>query len=424
MGLRQRLRGKAIDAYLGEGAVRWKRRLFGLGGRRLELYFQVDDPYSYLLAQVLGPLVEAAGVELDFVLVRVESGDDESERRAEHARRDAALLASEYTLSFPAEAEAPARTETNRANDVLAVARPAREQLAIAAEVAEALWSRDREALAGLASRHATRDATETLAKNGARLSRAGHYLPGMLRYGGVWYWGVDRLRHLRRHLIEDGLRAPEVLVARSAVARVSANELEMFFSFRSPYSYIAAVRAVALCERHDLRLTIRPVLPMVMRGLEVPLKKRLYIARDAAREARWHGVPFGDLCDPLGPGIQRCLAVFYRARELGREVAFVTSAGRGIWAEARDVATDEDLRALVERAGIAWPDVNDALKSESWQEETAANREALYGMGLWGVPSFRLAELCVWGNDRLDMIARRLDGSAAEMADDPAARG
>ena len=62
--------------------------------------------------------------------------------------------------------------------------------------------------------------------------------------------------------------------------------EVEVFWSFRSPYSYLAAVellrrRTAGQC----FDLQVRPVLPMVMRGLPVPRTKRLYIVRDVKRD-------------------------------------------------------------------------------------------------------------------------------------------
>ena len=42
--------------------------------------------------------------------------------------------------------------------------------------------------------------------------------------------------------------------------------------------------------------ITLRPVLPMVMRALPVPLKKRLYIIRDCKREAERFDLPFGNI--------------------------------------------------------------------------------------------------------------------------------
>src|SRR5215510_10237967 len=42
--------------------------------------------------------------------------------------------------------------------------------------------------------------------------------------------------------------------------------ELDVFWSFRSPYSYLATPRLVELEERYDLAVHVRPVLPLAVR--------------------------------------------------------------------------------------------------------------------------------------------------------------
>ncbi len=412
MSLTTRLRGSVIQTILGEGTVRLERTLLGPRGR-IAFFYQVDDPYSHLLSQVIGALAEAAELDVEFLLVPppTEDFDPEPELRAAYAIEDAKLLATEYGLNMPRGAVPPSAELVAKANGILALDRPWRRQLEVAQRVAEALWS-------GETIAESAGDAAPIMAANHTRRHRRQHYLGGMLRYRGVWYWGIDRLRHLRTHLAAEGRPVPEVLVAKP-VSRIQADEMEMFFSFRSPYAYVGAVRAQALCEKRGMRLVIRPVLPAVMRGLVVPRAKRIYIARDTAREARHFGVAFGKVCDPLGPGIARCLAAFQAAREEGKEAELVVQVGRGIWAEARDVATDRDLRMLVERAGVSWAAVRDRVEREDWKDEVEANRRVLYDRGMWGVPSFSVGDFHAWGNDRLDMIERRLDGSDADMVDD-----
>ncbi len=46
--------------------------------------------------------------------------------------------------------------------------------------------------------------------------------------------------------------------------------QIDFFFSFRSPYSYLAAPRAFALAERYDVEVQFHGVMPMAMRGQSV----------------------------------------------------------------------------------------------------------------------------------------------------------
>ena len=60
----------------------------------------------------------------------------------------------------------------------------------------------------------------------------------------------------------------------------------------------------------HGLDLELKPVLPMVMRGMAVPQAKRIYILTDSKREAEKFGLEFGCIVDPLGPGIEHLRAI------------------------------------------------------------------------------------------------------------------
>jgi 2-hydroxychromene-2-carboxylate isomerase len=162
----------------------------------------------------------------------------------------------------------------------------------------------------------------------------------------------------------------------------------------------------IELRDRYGVDITLRPVLPMVMRGLAVPRAKRLYIVHDAKREADRQGIPFGHVCDPLGKGIGYCMAVFFScAASEGLELEFAHSVMQGIWSEARDVAHIPDLVFLAERAGIREAEVRAAIEDQSWKDEAKANREALTDLGLWGVPAIRIGSYSTWGQDRIPML-------------------
>src|SRR5215472_1016970 len=180
----------------------------------------------------------------------------------------------------------------------------------------------DRDGLARLPAK--SDDAVAAaLAEGAAERSRLGHYLGAMLHHDGAWYWGVDRLNHLEEKLAADG-RDPTPDAPRLAPYRdlrlgpVPANgrtaEIEMWFSFRSPYSWIAFPRVRRLARHYGAALSLRPILPMVMRGLPVSPVKSLYIVRDTKREADRADLPFGAISDPVGPGAERALAVLQHA--------------------------------------------------------------------------------------------------------------
>lgn len=429
MIIAKRLKGKAIAAWLGppgdaaRRVVARFRQQLEKQPRRLDFYYDLADPWSYLLAQAVARLVDAYPVELGFHVVTPPAADVDPQPglRAKHAVRDAQLLAEYWNVEFPGKKEAEAAL-LREVGSVLIRERPAKEQLRAALELGHAMWSGDRKQLTKLLGAWGTESPNSIapiLNANYAELRAAGHYQGGMLAYGGEWYWGIDRLPYLEAALARDfGTSAPPIVAPRPeeergalALTTKPADDLrcEMWLSFRSPYSYLAVEQIERVLDGVPLQL--RPMLPMAMRGLPVPRIKFLYIVRDAKREADRLGIPFGELCDPMGPGVENCITLAHWAEQRGRQLAFVKSAMRGIWAEARDLTEYVDLRYVVERAELPWAEAKDVLASgaaeaRKWAQDNAAD---LAVIGLWGVPSFRCGDFVAWGQDRLPLLADRL---------------
>ena len=396
------------------------RRVSG-SPHRVHYFHQVDDPYSHLAAQRLEALEARYAIDLVPHLVGPPSDAAAPERaRLEaFARKDAADVAPGYGLTFPRRERPPDAAEVHLAACALADAIASRRFAEAAAPVGAALW-RGEPIPGGAADAAAAQAAVE--AGNALR-RRLGHYLGAMFHYGGEWYWGVDRLRHLERRLTGLGLRRPGSgegpLVARpetgdlrSAPQNSRVGErlgLELYLSLRSPYSYIAIERTLELARRLSVDLALRPVLPMVMRGLPVPREKRLYILLDAKREAESAGITFGRVCDPVGRPVERCFSLWRWSRERGREAELLLSFSRAVFAEGVDAATDAGMRRVAEAAGLPWSEARERLdRDDGWRDALEGNRQALLAMGLWGVPSFRIlgrsgeSDFCTWGQDRL----------------------
>ncbi len=414
-------------------ARRWlaeRRRRLRREPHRVHYFHQVDDPYGQLAVQVLGRLVERYDVELVPHLVGPppDSAAPERARLEAFALRDAADVAPGYGLAFPPGAALPDPARSALAASILARAIASKTFTAAAKRVGDVLWAGDTRALDALAAELGAAPAAELgsgIADGNRLREKLGHYLGAMLYYGGEWYWGVDRLHHLERRLQGLGALRPgasaDAIAPRPRVraARVSASARRLIFEFypslRSPYTYIAMERAYALARHYPVELVLRPVLPMVMRGLPVPSAKRLYITLDTKREAEDAGVPFGRVCDPVGRPVERAFSLYPWARKSGRAAELLLSFARAAFAEGVDTGSDAGLRLVVERAGLSWDDARAHLHGEGWRPELEENRSALFALGLWGVPSFCLrgadgeALYSTWGQDRLWRVEQEI---------------
>lgn len=434
MSVRQVLRSKLFKLAFGERAQslrRWfaeKRRRLRGEPHVVSVFLELDDPYSYLLGHYLPALKEAYDIELRCYLTQAR-GDayrPQAEMLAQYAEQDCERLAAELGVPFLDKGQAPPVEHRRALIDALAGSGECPAPVDDVLEALELYWRGDAEAVARRVSGvDSSGIGDQLLAANQERLTKLGHYNCAMLHYGGEWYWGVDRLHYLTDRLDGLGARRESASIARLAsiqqVMRVAlpvappsaATELpplELFYSFRSPYSYLLLGRALKIADAFGLELRIKPVLPMVMRGMQVPESKLSYIAMDSSREARRLGVPFGDFSDPLGAGTDRCLAVFIYALSQKRERDFLINAGEAIWARAINVATDKGMRKVTARSGLFWPDVVAAMDDDAWRPIAEDNRAVMMAMGSWGVPTMRLGEFTVWGQDRDWLLVRHIE--------------
>lgn len=435
MSLRSSLQPRISGLLTSPSTRDFRRRLAEglrmLTGRRhvVHYFHQVDDPYSHLAAQLLEPLLERYDIDLDVHLVGPppDSAAPERERLVAYSRVDAERVAEARGLAYRDPGTQPAPELVAAATRALATATSPRAFASLAPRAGEALWDGDAEALEALEIDQYVDpgfDTAPTLARGNAMREKLGHYLGAIFHYAGESYWGVDRLGYLETRLASVGaLRkagapqlAPRLEVRRDAIDASSAGlTLEVFLSLRSPYSYISIPRTVELCERTGVALKLRPVLPMVMRGLQVPASKRMYITLDTKREADSVGLPFGRICDPVGRPVERGFSLYPYALSKGRGAEYLLAFCRAAFAEGVDTGSDAGLRKVVEAAGLDWKDAQRNIDEEGWREELEANRQDMLAMGIWGVPSYRLRgpagtpDFCTWGQDRLWLVEDEL---------------
>ena len=349
------------------------------------------------------------------------------------ARYDAHLIAPGYGLSFAEHPEAPEARLVQLATCILA-AQSAVDFPRVVLAVSEAVWRGDGAALEHLAADHGVvtpEEASVAVEAGTAKRRELKHYSGAMFHYGGEWYWGVDRLCHLEERLAAlaadrrkgEPLIAPRPAIDLAGHADQGHYSLELYASLRSPYTAMVFDRAVAFAEESGVTLNLRPVLPMVMRGVPATREKGMYIFMDAAREARAAGVPYGNFYDPIGDPARRCYALYPWAATQGKGVQLFSSFLRHAFVLGVNTNNDRGLRKVVEAAGLDWSAAQAHRYDTSWETVLEENRQSMYDAGLWGVPSFRLLDpagetmLATWGQDRLWLVAHTLQTALARRA-------
>ena len=398
----------------------------------VEYFHQVDDGYSHLAAQALGALTERYNIDLQCHLVSGPIGENapEPDLLIDLSRYDASKIAPHYGLVFPQNRDAPSAKLLEMTKSILA-GFSSQDFVTHTATVGNALWSGSETVLQALAEQFGSTTDSEVKAKHDLGNARRGslkHYSGAMFYYEGEWYWGVDRLYHLEQRLHALGADrnpdTPKIMPKQEVnVGKLRDNgslTLELFGSVRSPYTAIVFERVLALAETTGVTLNVRPILPMVMRGVSATREKGIYIFTDAAREARASNVPYGDFYDPIGEPARRCYSLYPWACSQGKGNALLSSFLSAAFAQGINTNNDRGLRQVVENAGLDWASAKQIVGQDGWQEILEDNRLAMYDSGLWGAPSFRLLDadknvvLALWGQDRLWLFEREIQNLLA----------
>src|ERR1700752_4407205 len=124
---------------------------------------------------------------------------------------------------------------------------------------------------------------------------------------------------------------------------------VDLFFSFRSPYSYLALTKTRKLVADYDARVNLRPVYPLAVRvpGFFKKTDPRFarYVVLDSSRVAKHENIPFRfPRPDPIvqdmttldvpaqQPYIHRLTRLGAAAQREGRSLDFTAAISRVLW--------------------------------------------------------------------------------------------
>jgi len=386
-------------------------------GHHASFYFDLDDPYSALMLPIIEELELAFKISFHVHVVEPRRSEfcPEKDARERYGILDAGYVAQAWGLDFPALIPNQKRLKTEALRLLLKQRSTTAEWLQLAKRVSDAYWHGDFSVLHKMIREDKAIDAFDVksmLKANTDAFYKHGFFMGSSIYYRGEWYWGVDRLYLLRDRLSRYFAQEHRTrLYPDWGQVRVPCrpnDEVDMYFSFRSPYSYIAIARLYLKKSSYPLEsITLKPVLPMVTRGLPVPKIKKMYILKDAARIAHFEGISFGRVWDPLGPGVDACIAIFEEASNSSKlEVAF--DLMKAIWADGKDVSSSAFISNMCSKHQLSKTAIDTSIHSKSHLPAVEKNRLELTRLGLWGVPSFKKGKLVAWGQDRMPLIFER----------------
>ncbi len=203
----------------------------------------------------------------------------------------------------------------------------------------------------------------------------------------------------------------------------------DLYWSFRSPYSYLVTPRLVTLEAEYDVRCNVRVVYPIAVRQADFfsnadPLWFS-YFMRDIFRCGEFLGVPIRwPVPDPVvmdfatrtypkeQPHIFRLTQLGQAAAELGKGLAFISEVSKTIWSGSIDNWHEGDhLAQAAARAGLDLAELEAIVAREGDRLDAAikASQDAQRVGGHYGVPLMVFDGEPFFGQDRFDQMRWRM---------------
>ncbi|MEL7546180.1 MAG: DsbA family protein [Pseudomonadota bacterium] len=206
-------------------------------------------------------------------------------------------------------------------------------------------------------------------------------------------------------------------------------HSIDVYWSFRSPYSYLATPDLLRLREDFEVEVKLRPVLPIAVRTKETLFtgdqRRVKYIIIDAFRRAEFLGMKFDRPSpDPIvqnmetfevsddQPYIYHLTGLGIEAQRRGKGVDLAYHVSHLIWGGEPNWNEGDKLAKAVEQAGLDLAELDAAIAASGPMPDIEANQAALDAAGGWGVPTIVFNNEPFFGQDRIETLRWRLEKS------------
>lgn len=204
-------------------------------------------------------------------------------------------------------------------------------------------------------------------------------------------------------------------------------DSVDVYWSFRSPYSYLATPDMLKLAEDYAVDVNFRTVLPIAVRAPDFfspeNAKRGRYIQRDWPRRAEFLGMSnVWPSPDPIvqnietfeiaaeQPYIYRLSKLGIEAQRRGKGIEFAAQVSGLLFGGTKDWHLGNHLAAATARAGLDLAQMELAIEDGTHLQEIEENQDRLQQAGHWGVPTYVYENEPFFGQDRIDLLRWRLD--------------
>lgn len=194
--------------------------------------------------------------------------------------------------------------------------------------------------------------------------------------------------------------------------------QLDYYFTTLSPFTYLAGNQLEEIAAKHGATITYKPVdiMQLFARTGGTPLGERhpnrqAYRLQDLRRGAAKAGLPINlkPMFFPTNAAPSAYAIISAQKAGGGDLGALVQYYLRACWAEERNIAEDDVIRAGLEACGFDPSLADSGLLTGA--ETYGANLDEAIARGVFGSPFYIVGDEAFWGHDRLEDLDLHLAG-------------
>jgi len=202
-------------------------------------------------------------------------------------------------------------------------------------------------------------------------------------------------------------------------------HEVDLFFSFRSPWSYFGAWQMFDLQQDYALHVNLKVVNPIYIRYNDffdrAHEKWQPYFLTDLLRYSEYREIPIGmPVPDPIntelpaddtGHLVLKLNPLGIAAEAAGRGIEFAREVSGIVWSgRVEGWDQDDHLALAAERAGLELSTLEQWVSdnASAWPQQLLANDAALEAHH-WGVPTMVFEGEPFFGQDKIELLLWRM---------------
>lgn len=186
------------------------------------------------------------------------------------------------------------------------------------------------------------------------------------------------------------------------------SDQLTFYFSFRSPYAWLAFYRLSKIASNLPVTIEYVPLFPPkpVTSNPSGNPNKTVYVAEDINRYANAYGLDL-QWPKPFDTDWKRPHSSFLYALDQGRAIEFGLAAFMARFSEGKDIGQDNTLAGVAEQCGLQPDSIIQSADDSFFQRRVMKGAIRGQREGTFGVPFFIYRGHHYWGNDRLEWLLR-----------------